>query len=396
MDTRFRDDPAIQNGPRVARPEAVLGSSLCSPEVSSNKMEKPKHRATFSTVSAETPGHYTASLPGAKRRTMYERTVSPYEPFDNLRKEDVGLVDGQKKPARQRPYLYLAVSLTLVLISSVVVVFTSHTSNLADFYACFLLELVLSADNCFVAYLIFQYYKIPPEMQMRCLYYGLLVAIPARVVFIAILASAANIWWLLLIVSFWLIYKAFETVFLDDDEDNIGDSWIIQKLESWGFCTASVEADKFFTKVGGNRKGTRLLLALLSVEMLDLIFAFDSVAAIIGVTRDIFVLFTSNIGALITLRSVYVLVIEKVQDYPEAKYVAAVMLTWVAVNIWFDVFDDLPDTSERQSITITVLCLIISSSAVCIYRRFCKPEIGEEAETEASASSSVPVEDNNI
>ncbi|KAK3260546.1 hypothetical protein CYMTET_30497 [Cymbomonas tetramitiformis] len=327
---------------------------------------------------------------------MYERTVSTYHPIEPIVKEDVGLVDGQNKSTSWRPYIYLALSLTLVLASSLVVVISSHASNLADFYACFLLELVLSADNCFVAYLIFQYYKIPPDLQMRCLYYGLLVAIPARVIFITILAYAANVSWLLFIVSLWLIYKAFETVFLDDDEDNVGDSWIIQKLESWGFCTASVEADKFFTIINGKQRGTRLLLALLSVEMLDLIFAFDSVAAIIGVTRDVFVLFTSNVGALITLRSVYVLVIEKVQDYPEAKYVAAVMLIWVAVNIWFDVFNELPDTSERQSITITVLCLFLSSSAVYIYRRFFKPASEEEAEAEAAASSRVPVEDNHL
>ncbi|PRW61230.1 Inner membrane alx [Chlorella sorokiniana] len=210
----------------------------------------------------------------------------------------------------------------------------------AEYFAGYLLEQSLSVDNLFVFILVFSYFKTPVQYQPKVLTYGIATAAVLRLVLIVagvdiverfepvLLLFAA----ILLISSVKLLVAGDDE---DDDEDLSGNK-IVQFCKSLTSFTDSYDGDKFFTVQNGVRVATPLLLVLLVVELSDVVFAVDSIPAVFGVTRDPFIVYTSNLWAILSLRGLYGFVSTFMQQMRYLDKAVAVVLGFVGGKILAD------------------------------------------------------------
>lgn len=175
-----------------------------------------------------------------------------------------------------------------------------------EFLTGYLVEKSLSIDNLFVILLIFSSFKIPDTHQHRVLFYGVLGAIILRAVFILLGAHLINSFhWLLYIFGFFLVITAIKFLRESDEKIDAKENWSIRLLKKILPTTDKPDGNHFFTKENGVRKATPLFLALVVIEVTDLVFAVDSIPAVFSVTHDAFVAFASNIFAILGLRALY-------------------------------------------------------------------------------------------
>ncbi len=217
-----------------------------------------------------------------------------------------------------------------------------------QFLAGYLLELSLSADNVFVIFLIFQFFRIPEEFQRRALFWGVLGAVVLRgVMIVAGAALVAKFSWLLAALGAFLIWTALKMLRLDSDDINPEDNLFIRWARRVYPISPRLDAERFFV-VGedGRRAATPLFLALLAVETTDVVFAIDSIPAIFGVTRDPFIVFSSNIFAILGLRSLFLALARMVSAFHLLKYFLCVLLALIGAKmIASEVFGWHPPTA---------------------------------------------------
>lgn len=179
-----------------------------------------------------------------------------------------------------------------------------------EFFAGYLLEKSLSVDNLFVFVLLFRSFAIPPQYQHRVLFWGVLGAIVLRggLIFAGV-ALVHRFHWVIAIFGAILVYTAWKIFFHDDEEDRRPeDSAIVRFVARNLPMTRSIEGPRFFLRQGAATRATPLLLALVAAETTDLVFALDSIPAVFAVTDDSFLVFSSNICALLGLRALYFVV----------------------------------------------------------------------------------------
>jgi tellurite resistance protein TerC len=176
----------------------------------------------------------------------------------------------------------------------------------------YLLEKALSVDNLFVFILVFSYFKVTPAQQQRVLLWGILGAIVLRGIFIAggtILIEQFH--WILYVMGVFLIYSGFKLAFMNEEEEegDLSDNKIVTTIQKYLPMTSEFVGDKFMVKVPetGAIRFTPLFMVLLVIEFSDVVFAVDSVPAIFGVTTDPYIVYTSNIFAILGLRALFFL-----------------------------------------------------------------------------------------
>jgi len=203
-----------------------------------------------------------------------------------------------------------------------------------EFLTGYLIELSLSVDNLFVFVLIFSYFKVPPKYQHRVLFWGVLGALVMRVVMIvAGTELIERFHWIIYIFGAFLIYtgiKMFRQEASDIDPEN---RLIVQMVTRYVPIVRHYERRKFFTVVDGKRVGTLLLLVLIVVEFTDLVFALDSIPAIFGVTTDRFIVYTSNVFAILGLRTFYFLLAGVIERFHYLKYGLSIVLSFIGVKM---------------------------------------------------------------
>jgi tellurite resistance protein TerC len=178
----------------------------------------------------------------------------------------------------------------------------------AEFITGYLLELSLSVDNLFVFVLLFAAFRIPGELQHRVLYWGILTALALRgAMILGGTALLSRFHWLIYVFGLFLVVTGVRLLFHDQakDEPHPEQGWAYRTLRQVIPSTPRIEGHHFWLREGGRWVATPLLLALVLVEISDVVFALDSVPAVFGVTLDPFVVFTSNIFAILGLRSLY-------------------------------------------------------------------------------------------
>src|SRR4051812_32200947 len=203
-----------------------------------------------------------------------------------------------------------------------------------EFITGYLIELSLSVDNLFVFLLIFSYFKVPPKYQHRVLYWGVLGALVMRVTMIFVGTAIINRFHAIIyFFGAFLVYTGFRMLFADDDEANPEDRRIVRWVTRVVPIARHYERRKFFTVVDGKRVGTLLLLVLIVVEVTDLVFAVDSIPAIFGVTTDRFIVYTSNVFAILGLRTFYFLLAGVVEKFHYLKVGLGVVLSFIGVKM---------------------------------------------------------------
>jgi len=203
-----------------------------------------------------------------------------------------------------------------------------------EFLTGYLIELSLSVDNLFVFLLLFSYFKVPPKYQHRVLYWGVLGALVMRVTMILAGTTLINHFhWIIYIFGVFLVYTGIKMLSGGDKDVDPENTPIVRFVTRHVPIVRHYERRKFFTVVDGKRVGTLLLLVLIVVEVTDLVFAVDSIPAIFGVTTDRFIVYTSNVFAILGLRTFYFLLAGVVEKFHYLKTGLGIVLGFIGVKM---------------------------------------------------------------
>ena len=210
-----------------------------------------------------------------------------------------------------------------------------------EYYTGFFIEKALSIDNVFVISLIFTYFAIPPKYQYRALLWGIMAVIVLRGLMIAGGAALlAEAYWVLYLFAAFLIVTGIKMFFAGDEPMDVGKNPVIRWISTHMRVTKELHAQRFFVKVPDSKTGklvtaaTPLFLALVVINLADLVFALDSVPAIFAITTDTFIVYTSNIFAILGLRALYFALAAMVHRFHYLKYALAAVLVFIGSKIF--------------------------------------------------------------
>lgn len=229
-----------------------------------------------------------------------------------------------------------------------------------EFLTGYLVEKSLSVDNLFVILLIFSSFRIPKEHQHRVLFYGVLGAIILRAFFIVVGAQLLHLFhWILYVFGGILIITAIKFLRETDEKIDAKESRSVRWIKKMIPTTDSFDGSRFFTIEGGLRKATPLFIALIVIEVTDLIFAVDSIPAVFAVTQDAFVAFASNILAILGLRALYFVLADWVGKLRYLKPGLAVILGFIGIKmLLMDVYK-IP-----SAISLLVIFSVLTTAAL--------------------------------
>ena len=203
-----------------------------------------------------------------------------------------------------------------------------------EFLTGYLIELALSIDNLFVFLLIFSYFKVPPKYQHRVLYWGVLGALVMRITMIFLGTELIqHFHWIIYFFGAFLVYTAVQMFREEQASIEPEENVIVRIVTRYVPITRQYDRRKFFTMVDGKRVGTLLLLVLIVVEVTDLVFAVDSIPAIFGITTDRFIVYTSNVFAILGLRTFYFMLASVVEKFHYLKYGLGLVLGFIGLKM---------------------------------------------------------------
>jgi tellurite resistance protein TerC len=233
-----------------------------------------------------------------------------------------------------------------------------------EFLTGYIIEYSLSVDNIFVFVLVFSYFGIPAKYKHRVLFYGILGALIFRALFITLGSLLIQFHWVIYIFGAFLIVTGIKMMFSHEEEIEPEKNFLIRIFKRFMPVTHEINGKDFFIRKDGVLFATPLFIALLFLEATDIIFAVDSVPAIFAVTREPLIVFTSNIFAILGLRSMYFMLAGAIGKFYLLKYGLAVVLVFVGLKMVYlnDAFGGkFPITWSLGFILGTILLSIIIS-----------------------------------
>lgn len=229
-----------------------------------------------------------------------------------------------------------------------------------EYLTAYVIEKSLSVDNLFVFLMIFSYFNVPAKYQPRVLHWGILGALVMR--FILIFAGVAllqKFHWIIYIFGALLIYTGLKVGFKKEEDQDLGQNPVLRFARRWLRIAARPFSDeKFFVKENGLLYATPLFLVLLLIESSDLVFAVDSIPAVLAVSRHPFIVYTSNVFAILGLRALYFLLSSLLPLFAYLKYGISLVLIYVGVKMLIAHFFTIP--------TWISLCVVASVFALSI------------------------------
>jgi tellurite resistance protein TerC len=206
-----------------------------------------------------------------------------------------------------------------------------------EFLTGYIVEESLSIDNMFVFALVFRYFAVPSRFQHRVLFYGVLGAMIFRATFIAVGATLIRLELVMILFGLFLVFTGIRMALEKEKAIDPGDSPVIRWVCRFFPVTRELHGSRFFVTVGGIRHVTPLLIVLLFLETTDVMFAVDSVPAVFGVTAEPFVVYTSNVFAVLGLRAMFFLLSGALERFHVLKHGLAIVLVFVGLKmIWLD------------------------------------------------------------
>jgi tellurite resistance protein TerC len=202
-----------------------------------------------------------------------------------------------------------------------------------EFLTGYVVEESLSLDNMFVFVLVFAYFRIPDQFHHRVLFYGILGALVFRGVFIALGSALLQFGWVVVVFGVFLIFTGLKMMLGREQQIQPEKSWVMRLLRRVMPLSAELAGQRLVTRIDGKLHATPLLLALAAIETADIIFAVDSVPAIFAITKEPFIVYTSNIFAILGLRSMYFLLAGAIGRFYLLRYGLAVVLIFVGLKM---------------------------------------------------------------
>jgi tellurite resistance protein TerC len=246
-----------------------------------------------------------------------------------------------------------------------------YRQNLSlEFITGYLVEYALSVDNIFVIVLLFTAFKVDPKHYQKVLIWGIIGAIVMRFVFIFIGAAAiARAEWILYLFGGFLVYTGIAMFVNRNKEEHIDtENHKIVKLASKFFAVyPKFEGDQFFVKINAKRMITPLFLVLLIIEFTDLVFAVDSIPAVFSVTKDPYIVFFSNIFAILGLRSMFFLLVNIIDKFHYLKVGLAVLLAFIGAKMLAAHYAEDIGLTTMRSLIVIILILVTSIVASLVF-----------------------------
>lgn len=242
-----------------------------------------------------------------------------------------------------------------------------------EFVTGYIIELSLSMDNVFVIALIFAYFKVPLLFQHRILFWGILGALIMRGVMIGVGAALIEKFhWMLYVLGGFLVITGIKMIFSSDEGVKPERNLVLRIARKLFPVTSEFEGQKFFTRLNGRAALTPLVLVLLMVETTDLVFAVDSIPAIFAVTQDAFIVFTSNVFAILGLRSLYFVLANAIGYFRFLKAGLSVVLVFIGGKMLLANQFKIP-TVTSLIVVASIIALSIMASIISARQRHSKP-----------------------
>ena len=227
-----------------------------------------------------------------------------------------------------------------------------------EYVSGYLIEKSLSIDNVFVWALIMGYFRVPQKYQHRVLFWGIFGALVMRAIFIfAGIAIIEKFDWVLYIFGAFLLYTAAKLIFTDNDHVDPGESKFLKLVNKFVPTTDDLDGQKLFTRKNGKRLATPLFSVLLLVEVTDVVFAVDSVPAVLAVSREQFIVFASNAFAILGLRALYFLLADMHNRFTFLQQGLAIILAFVGVKMLIHTWYHIPTW-----LSLVVIAIVLAAS----------------------------------
>jgi tellurite resistance protein TerC len=233
-----------------------------------------------------------------------------------------------------------------------------------EFLAGYLIEESLSMDNLFVFLLIFRYFRVPPQYEHKALFWGVLGALVMRAIFIGLGVALINRFsWVIYVFGAFLVFTAIKMAFEKDKEIHPEKNPLLLLLKKIMPVDHSFEGGKFLILKDGILHATPMLAVVLVLETTDLIFAVDSIPAVLAITRDPFIVYTSNVFAILGLRSLFFALAGMMRLFHYLHYGLVVVLAFVGIKMLISNFLHIP-IIVSLGVIAAVLCLSIGASMI--------------------------------
>ncbi|MCM2302676.1 MAG: TerC family protein [Flavobacteriaceae bacterium] len=252
--------------------------------------------------------------------------------------------------------------ITLALVFNYGIYVFMGEEKALEFLTGYVIEKSLSVDNLFVFIMIFTYFNVEPKYQHKILFWGILGALIMRAIFIFTGVALINKFhWIIYIFGAFLIFTGIKMLFHKDEKIDPDKNPLVRLFKKFMPVTTTNHGNKFFVKIGVKTFATPLFIVLLLVEFTDLIFAVDSIPAILAITNDTFIIFTSNVFAILGLRSLYFALAGITKYFYYIKYGLSAVLVFVGIKMTIVDIYKIPINYSLLTILVILLISICAS-----------------------------------
>lgn len=252
--------------------------------------------------------------------------------------------------------------ITLALVFNYGIYVFMGEEKALEFLTGYVIEKSLSVDNLFVFIMIFTYFNVEPKYQHKILFWGILGALIMRAIFIFTGVALINKFhWIIYIFGAFLIFTGIKMLFHKDEKIDPDKNPLVRLFKKFMLVTTTNHGNKFFVKIGVKTFATPLFIVLLLVEFTDLIFAVDSIPAILAITNDTFIIFTSNVFAILGLRSLYFALAGITKYFYYIKYGLSAVLVFVGIKMTIVDIYKIPINYSLLTILVILLISICAS-----------------------------------
>ena len=256
--------------------------------------------------------------------------------------------------------MWSAIWIVTALLFNTFLYFDLGKQKAVEFLTGYLIEKSLSVDNLFVFLLIFQVMNVKPENQPHVLKWGILSAIVFRIIFIVAGVSLINLFEpIIYVFALILLYAAYQMAFGGEHKVDVEHNWLVKLATKYLSFAPDYKGGKFFITEGGKRYATTMFITFLLIESSDIVFAVDSIPAIIAITKDEFIIISSNIFAILGLRALYFALAGVVDLFVYLKYGVAIILFYVGVKMMISEWYHIP-----TEISLIVILVLLTGSVV--------------------------------
>ncbi len=261
---------------------------------------------------------------------------------------------------------WIALWVTLAMLFNAFIFYWKGSEKALEFFTGYLIEMSLSVDNLFVFIIIFSYFNVPKKYEHQVLFWGILVALVLRGTFILAGVAMFNAFhWMVYFFGAILVYTGVKMLFYDDNANkDLSKNTAVRICRKIFPLTEDYHGHSFFVKINRKLFFTPLFLVLMVINITDLVFAVDSIPAVLAISNDAFIVYTSNIFAILGLRSIYFALSGMIHLFRFLKYGLALILSFVGIKMLIAAYYDIP-TGWALAVVLGILSIsMITSIAI--------------------------------